>query len=205
MSKRVVALHNNTDERILLLGRASGKTYLDFPPTDKRYLKGRHAIEFDIPDNSDSSRYWDTNNMAVLIWNEYDNELGYITFWDDDDDDFKIKYFEEYGVPQTDKIKLMRGGDKGGNYAKVALHVFEHPSHPGKYELTAVTLTEADQRKNIASSFKEFTNKVGMRPDVKHTQDTIRKFAAWESARRYYRESTQTEMVEPFTISSLPR
>lgn len=176
MSKRVVAVQNHTDEKVYISGRASGKTYKDFPDPNIAIGKGRHAMEFDIPDNSDSAKYWNDNNISVLVMNQYQNLLDYITFWDDDYDNFKIKYCKQKGIPQPADTRLMRGGDQGGNRAKVAIHVFENPKGSGQYELTAVRITAHEERKRIASSFKAFAATVGMSAGAKHTPEQIRQF-----------------------------
>ena len=72
----------------------------------------------------------------------------------------------------------MRGGAKGGNYDKVILHVAEVPDKSGNYELTAITLTDDEVKKRLATAFQDFRKQpaVNLTPGKKYTHDEVRAF-----------------------------
>jgi hypothetical protein len=188
MSKRLVALQNHTDLPVALSPRASGKLYY----FQQRFQKGRTAVEVDVPDNSDSSHYFETNHIEVQILDKQQKfALGTLSFWDDDYKDYKIYYCEGDSVPQPSAITPMRGGDKGGNRAKVVLHVFEYPAGSGKYDLATVRVTTDGIRKEIASGFKEFADTVGMKANVKHTPEAIHQFMQHKAFRPLLEKSLE--------------
>lgn len=166
MSKKLVSIHNNTDRDIWLDGRDGEASWVAQQPLKK----GKHKFDQNIPDNSDSSKYFEKHHIT-LSTTDGKNTTSSFSFWDDDDDDFKIKYCE--GGNWSAGTKNMPGGDKGGDGTPIVLHVSEDPKKPGHYLVAAVALTEDENRKEIASSFKNFKNSTGLRASRKYTSDDV--------------------------------
>lgn len=166
MSKKFVSLHNNTDKDIWLYGLDGEVSWT----TPQPFKKGKHKFNQNIPDNSDCSKYFERHHIALRIWDD-GKHIHTFSFWDDDDDDFEIKYLD--GVTWPAEIKNMRGGDKGGDGTPIVLHVSEHPPASGNYEIAAVALTVDENRKKIASSFKNFKNSTGVSASGKYTSDDL--------------------------------
>ena len=180
MSKRVIAIQNHTDKIIWLTVTAPGGLF--------RKLEGkiRHAVEFSLPENSASTEYWYGQHVFIQVMNEYSNELQFQAFWGNDGDG-KILQTGYYGYewPNIEvrptlqsRINRMKGGDKGGDNARVAIHVFEHPPKSERYELRAVVLSEAEQRKRLADNFKTFKKNLSLSAGAKPTTEAIRTYMA---------------------------
>jgi hypothetical protein len=169
MSKKLVAVHNYTDKDVWLSGR-DGNVYWQMQAALK---KGKHDFSenpLNIPDNSDSSKYFEEHHISVNIAEE-NKTLHSRSFWDDDWDNYKIKYC--YEENWSNGIYNMDGGDKGGDGTPVVLHIINHPVTPGTYQLSVVALTPDENRKKIAAAFKNFKQSAGVSASGKYSSADI--------------------------------
>jgi hypothetical protein len=159
-----------------MTGRASG--YNNWI-TAKPLPRGTYPQdpELPIPDNSDSSKYFDTNHITVSIYSQ--GKSTEFSIWDNDSENYRIEYCNGATAPDAKDVKLMRGGGTGGNNAKIALHIFE--PQPGNYQLTAIRITDAEERKKIEVGFKGFKEAANMRPGSKYTHAQLNEFMKHEA------------------------
>lgn len=172
MSKNLVAIYNDTNKTLRFQ-----KT--DFRKGDAEAITtmyprfGRKKVKFDalIPDNSDSSRYLVEHNMMIGIEDpETQQQITFFPFWNDDRDDYAIKYCHESNAAET--TREMRGGRLGGDGVGVTIHVTE--PNPGQYEFTAVAHTPDENRKKIANAFKQFKKLTKIKASGKYSSRDIR-------------------------------
>lgn len=108
--KYLVVLLNNTDDVIHFINTEHSG--------DNQSLAARDAfrtkVHFDIPDNSESSRYFDEHHMEILD----SNNQPLFSFWSDDDNDYKLKCCKKRDWQNTIDIP---GYSDGGNYATVGI------------------------------------------------------------------------------------
>ena len=183
MSKKLVAVHNYTDRWLTMGGNATG-----YPSWGQEsgtfYRKGKHPMNYPVPDNSDSSKYFASNHISVNIHEpetgKYQKEFS---VWDDDDKSYKIFYCQ--GTDWKNSTSMMRGGDKGKDGDRVILHVAEHPARSGNYELTSVVLTDDERKKQVGRAFLAFKNhpQVNLTPGVKYTNQQLQTFMTHPSFR----------------------
>ena len=164
-----MAVHNYTDKDVWING-FDGPLSWNFQAALK---KGKHDFSsnpINIPDNSDSSKYFEKHHINVSIM-EGNNMLQSNSFWDDDWDQYKIKYC--YGKDWSRTTNNMEGGDKGGDGTPVVLHIINHTVTPGSYLISVVALTPDENRKKIAASFKDFKQAAGVSASAKYSSDDI--------------------------------
>jgi hypothetical protein len=84
MSKYLVAFYNNTDETILFRNLECAANNRTLSPQSMFTTK----VHFNIPDNSDSSRYFDEHHMEL----QREDGTPIFSFWDDDDAKYVMYY-----------------------------------------------------------------------------------------------------------------
>lgn len=172
MSKRLVAVHNYTDKKVILDSRRNEKHSAvgwqqEFAPKLKTELQSANPM-YDIPDNSDSGKYFNSHRVDVYITNPRSGDLPDFCYWNDDRDDYKIKYCRE--VHWQTGTSVMPDGEQGGDGSRIILHVSE--PKPGQYQLSAIALEDRGKVK-IAEAFRNFKNTTGMRAGQKYTTSQI--------------------------------
>ena len=172
MSKQLAAIHNHTDYEISYQRNASTKPTIAGPQGGLRWARGNYPIDFEIPDNSDSKKYFNDNHLHLTLTDPATRKV-YRSFsiWDDDWNDYKINFCEDTNWQAG--FKTMRGGDHGKNGDRVVLKIFEHPEKKGQIELAAVTLTGLEEKKRIAKSFVGFAKSQGISLKDKKNQQKI--------------------------------
>lgn len=84
MSKYLVALYNDTDETIHFINTEHLK--------DDQWLSGQSMfttkVHFNIPDNSDSSKYFNQHHMEL----QKQDGTPIFSFWDNDDTEYVMYY-----------------------------------------------------------------------------------------------------------------
>ena len=172
MSKKLVAIHNHTDQNLTLSYVASGKAVIAIGMSPNPPLgRGNHAMNLEIPDNSDCKKYFATNHIYLELTDPVTKKARSFGFWDDDWNDYTLKFCE--GRNWQAGFKTMRGGDQGGNRDNVILKISEHPETPGEIELTAVTLTDLEQKKSIAKAFLTFAEATKISKNDKDNHEKI--------------------------------
>lgn len=164
MSKKLVGFFNDlSGQRIEIRQRDGGGSASVAGPPGKLETPG-----WNIPDNSDPAKYWDTNRIEVAF-----PDGSQISFWDDDYDGYKIKYHHG-DQPPDGAANVMRGGDEGGDGTEVVIHAAMEPG--GRYSLTAVALTQDHNRKQVASHLQTFTSSKGIAPGNRPSNEEVRKY-----------------------------
>src|SRR5262249_902296 len=160
----LVAMHNYTDKLIGLAQTASGQPGVGFEPPGLG--KGEHTLNLKIPDNSDSSKYFNTNNIFVQISDPVTKTpIKTFSFWDDDWKNYDILFCD--GLDWKNTTRPMRGGNLGKDGTKIILHISERPNamlpdtinlpdELEKYELTAVPVTDDQLMKKVVEEFQTF-------------------------------------------------
>jgi hypothetical protein len=124
MSQYMVVFYNNTNNPVKFVNTETNwKTNLNAGEmfrTDTR---------FNIPDNSDSSKWFDTHHMEV----QDGSDKPLFSFWDDDGDDYKLKYCRQRNWQRS--TADMPGFFDGGNEATVGMIVSGSPEN---YSIKAV-------------------------------------------------------------------
>ena len=72
--------------------------------------------QFNIPDNSDACNYWSYEHSEIQV-----SGSAIFSFWDDDDDNYKLKYIQGNNCSTTPIY--MPGYYDGGNGATVGIVV----------------------------------------------------------------------------------
>lgn len=169
MSKKLAEIRSATKYGVFVDGGKAG--WAIEPESFENGKAGLGEPRPSIPDNSDSSSYFKDHHIDVSV-GRFGGKWDF-SFWNDDWDDYKIKYCRNEDWKNT--TTLMRGGDKGGNGTPIVLHVSEHPLGSGTYELTAVAITEDENRKEIATSFKHFKDKANVSAAGNYSSDKVHK------------------------------
>jgi len=175
MSKKLIEVHNFTD-RVIRMDNFTRRAVMGL---QRPLPKGKHPLPWDIPDNSDSAKYFDSNHtMVTIIDPATDKVLKTFSYWDDDWKKFEI--FMCDGKDWKSTTRPMRGGKVGDNNAKVILHVTENVKGNGEFELTAFVVTEDQLKKNVLNAFKAFSNHpdINLIPGKKYTNSEIASYMA---------------------------
>lgn len=108
--KYLVVLFNNTNDVIHFVNTEHDG--------DKQTLAAREAfrtkVHFCIPDNSESSKYFDDHHMEILD----SNNAPLFSFWSDDSSDHKLKCCKKRDWQNTIDVP---GYSDGGNSATVGI------------------------------------------------------------------------------------
>lgn len=191
MSKLLVEVHNYTEKLIGLTSNASGRATRGLPYPPGPLGKGKHTLNWEVPDNSNSSKYFADNHTTVDIFDPTTNQvLQSFSFWDDDWKDFNIYYCD--GTDWKNTTRPMRGGSEGKDGTKIILHIAERPDDAllpdtiklpdnfRKYELTAVPVTDDQLKMNIVTAFQTFRSHpdIQFAPGKKYTNDQMAKYMA---------------------------
>lgn len=171
MAKQLAAVHNHTDKTFTLSRVASGGRALIVVGAAPGQILGRgnYPMDFEIPDNSDCEKYFETNHIYLVLTDPVTKETRSFSFWDDDTNNFQINFCEDKNWKAG--FKMMRGGDHGKNFDNVVLKISE--TKPGEIELTAVTLTGLEEKKSIARAFLNFAKSTKISPSDKTNQAKI--------------------------------
>lgn len=116
--KYLVVLLNNTNTKIKFVNRENEGDNQTVGPNEAF----RTDVHFSIPDNSESSRYFDEHHMEIQTFNngkdEKDGTETLYSFWADDNDDYKLKFCN--GINHNN-IQSLPGYSEGGNHATVGI------------------------------------------------------------------------------------
>lgn len=125
MSKYLVALFNNTDENIQFVNRENSADDQNMQPQSMFTTD----VHFNIPDNSDSAKYFNDHHMSLQIA----GGETLFSFWDDDDRDYKL--FCCTGTDWEHTTTDMPGSYPKGDRVDVAI-VLSKPD--GNYRIDAL-------------------------------------------------------------------
>lgn len=110
MSKYLVAFYNNTDETVLFKNLEDSGNNRTLSPQSMFTTK----VHFNIPDNSDSSKYFNEHHMEV----QKEDGTVISSFWDDDDAKYVMHCCK--GTDGGNALS-MSGYNPGGDQIDIAL------------------------------------------------------------------------------------
>lgn len=123
MSKYLVAVYNNTEETIRFVNFEDQANNQTLPP-QSMFTTANH---FNIPDNSNSEKYFPTHHMEL----QQDDNGTIFSFWDNDNEGYTLYYCEGTDYPNS---SLMNGYNPSGNKIDVAIVL---TGSSGNYKITS--------------------------------------------------------------------
>jgi hypothetical protein len=127
MSKLLVLMYNNTPTSVALVNTEDS--------SNDQTLSGGQLLRtqdhYNVPDNSDSSKYFAQHHMEIR------DSLGQtqLSFWDDDSNNYILYCCQ--GVNYANTTTVMQGGNITGNNIPVALVISQNA---GTYTIQACTV-----------------------------------------------------------------
>lgn len=168
MFKKLIAIHNNSHLPITVSGKDGEQPWGSNPllPGKVMDFRPNPAGSMPIPNNSNSSKYFDEHHISIMFPAGTAVPVGW-SFWADDNHDFVLQYCEGKDWQKSTR-GTMPGGSKGGDDAEVVIFVHSKkvtPAPPApdyyEYSIAAVTTSRAEQQKVIATKFRPVTALIG--------------------------------------------
>jgi len=107
--KHLVLLANSTDDTVYFMNTESERDNLALKP-----LHAATEIRFDIPDNSDSDKYFSEHHMEI----RNSKEEPLYSIWCDDNNNYALMYCKGREWSDSDKVP---GYSDGGNGISIGL------------------------------------------------------------------------------------